>query len=217
MKSAIVTGASGNLGKSVVELLLKEGFIVSGTGQLSPGITGYEGVKIDLSDERAAGIWVQDIINKHNTIDTAILTVGGFSMGDISSTSTAAITEQVKLNFETAYNIARPVFIQMKKQGSGTIFLIGSQAGMEAPKNKGVVAYGLSKSLLFRLADLMNQEAEGTGIKVFIVVPFIIDTPQNRAAMPNADISAWQTPEQIAGDINKFIKAPSGKDSLIIY
>lgn len=61
MKSAIVTGASGNLGKSVVELLLKEGFIVSGTGQLSPGITGYEGVKIDLSDERAAGIWVQDI------------------------------------------------------------------------------------------------------------------------------------------------------------
>ena len=217
MKSAIVTGASGNLGKSVALLLLKEGFIVSGTGQLPPGITGYEGVKIYLSDEMAAGGWVQDIINKHNTIDTAILTVGGFAMGDISSTTTAVIKKQVKLNYDTAYNIARPVFTQMKKQGYGTIFLIGSKDGMEARKNKGVLAYGLSKSLLFRLTDLMNQEAEGTAVKVFIVVPFIIDTPQNRSAMPDADTSKWQTPEQIAGNIYEYIKAPSGKDSLIIY
>jgi len=217
MKSAIVTGASGNLGKAVVQQLLKEGFFVSGTGLLPPGITGYEGVKIDLSDEMAAGNWVQDIINKYYTIDTAILTVGGFAMGDMASSTSAAITDQIKLNFETAYNIARPVFIQMKKQGYGVIFLIGSQAGMDARKNKGVVAYGLSKSLLFRLADLMNQEAEGTSVKVFIVVPYVIDTPQNRAAMPDSDKSVWQTPEQIAGNIYEYIKAPSGKDSLLIY
>jgi short-subunit dehydrogenase len=216
MKSAIVTGASGNLGKAVVEQLLKSGYRVSGTGFLPADYTGYTGARIDLTDEVATEDWVRSVIQA-GELETAVLTVGGFAMGDIASTRSADIKEQINLNFTTAYHVARPVFSHMKEQGKGTIFLAGSQAGMEAEKNIGVTAYGLSKSLLFRLADLMNLEAAGTAVKVFVVVPFIIDTPQNRSSMPEADMTNWQTPAEIAERIYSYVIEPTGKESRILF
>lgn len=198
MRTAIVTGASGNLGQAVVQKFLSEGYAVEGTGSLLMDTPHFHSVSVDLVNEEAAAEWVQTVIAKHKTIDVAVLTVGGFAMADIAGTSTAMIGQQYRLNFETAYNVARPVFVQMIKQGTGTIFLIGSKAGMEAANSKGMIAYGLSKSLLFRLAELMNDEAAGTAVKTFVIVPSTIDTPQNRAAMPAADFSKWQTPEAIA-------------------
>ena len=198
MRTAIVTGASGNLGQAVVQKFLSEGYAVEGTGSLLLDAPHFHSVTVDLVNEEAAAEWVQTVIAKHKTIDVAVLTVGGFAMADIAGTSTAMIGQQYRLNFETAYNVARPVFVQMIKQGTGTIFLIGSKAGMEAANSKGMIAYGLSKSLLFRLAELMNDEAAGTAVKTFVIVPSTIDTPQNRAAMPAADFSKWQTPEAIA-------------------
>ena len=198
MRTAIVTGASGNLGQAVVQKFLSEGYAVEGTGSLLLDAPHFHSVTVDLVNEEAAAEWVQAVINKHKTIDVAVLTVGGFAMADIAGTTTAMIGQQYRLNFETAYNVARPVFVQMIKQGTGTIFLIGSKAGMEAANSKGMIAYGLSKSLLFRLAELMNEEASGTAVKTMVIVPSTIDTPQNRAAMPAADFSKWQTPEAIA-------------------
>ncbi|HRG24769.1 MAG TPA: SDR family NAD(P)-dependent oxidoreductase [Chitinophagaceae bacterium] len=216
MKRAIVTGASGNLGKAVVEQLLGRGYQVSGTGYLPGSGAGYTGTKLNLKDEAATAEWVHSVIQQ-GTVHTAVLTVGGFAMGDIASTSSGSIQEQINLNFMTAYHVAKPVFLHMKEQGSGTIFLIGSQAGMATDKNKGVTAYGLSKSLLFRLADLMNLEAAGTAVKVFVVVPFILDTPQNRVAMPDADRLGWQTPGQIAANIYIYANDPLGKVPLMTF
>jgi NAD(P)-dependent dehydrogenase (short-subunit alcohol dehydrogenase family) len=131
----------------------------------------------------------------------AVLTVGGFAMGHIADTSTADILKQYKLNFETAYNIARPVFVQMMKQNGGRIFLIGSRPGLDATDSKGMVAYGLGKSLIFRLAELLNDEGEAQGVVTSVVVPSTIDTPQNRKAMPKADFNRWVKPEEIADTI----------------
>jgi len=60
------------------------------------------------------------------------------------------------------------------------------------------VAYGLAKSLIFRLADLMNDEAKGTNVVVSVIVPSTIDTPQNRKSMPEADPNKWVKAEAIA-------------------
>jgi NAD(P)-dependent dehydrogenase (short-subunit alcohol dehydrogenase family) len=60
------------------------------------------------------------------------------------------------------------------------------------------VAYGLAKSLIFRLSELMNDEAKGKNVVTSVVVPSTIDTPQNRKAMPDADPSNWVKPEAIA-------------------
>ena len=109
--------------------------------------------------------------------------------------------KQYRLNFETAYNVARPVFVQMMKQGAGRIFLVGSRPGLDMSNANGMVAYGLGKSLIFRLAELMNAEAKGTNVVTSVIVPSTIDTPQNRQSMPDADFTKWVTPESIAAII----------------
>ncbi|MEO5945606.1 MAG: hypothetical protein ABIP79_02230, partial [Chitinophagaceae bacterium] len=58
--------------------------------------------------------------------------------------------------------------------------------------------YGLSKSLIFRLAELLNEEAKNTDVITCVVIPSTIDTPQNRKSMPDADFSKWVTPEKLA-------------------
>lgn len=204
MQSVIVTGASGNLGRAVVQKFLNENWKVSGTvipgdnTDLAITSNAFEKVVADLMNEEAASETVDTIIQQQSAINAAVLTVGGFAMGSIGETKTSDIAKQYKLNFETAYNIARPVFMQMKKQGSGRLFLIGSQPGKDMQNSKGMVAYGLTKSLIFRLAELMNEEARGTDVNVCVVIPSTIDTPQNRQSMPDADFSKWITPEKLA-------------------
>jgi NAD(P)-dependent dehydrogenase (short-subunit alcohol dehydrogenase family) len=208
MKTAIVTGAAGNLGSAVVTKFLSEGYHV--TGALSPRDKQdakqdrYDTQVVDLMDEAASQSFVSAVISKHDHIDVAVLTVGGFAMAGIADTKTADIAFQYKLNFETAYNVARPVFVQMLKQGSGRIFLIGSRPGLDMHTSKGMVAYGLGKSLIFRLAELMNDEAKGKNVVTNVVIPSTIDTPQNRQNMPDADYSKWVTPEAIADTIHYY-------------
>ncbi len=214
MKNVLITGASGNLGQAVVHKMLVDGFHVVGT--IIPNdpagieINGqhFETAIVDLLDEKAATHFVESVTVKLKTIDAAILTVGGFAMGKISETSTTDINKQIKLNFETAYNVARPVFKQMLQQGSGRIFLIGSKPGLSAANSTGMVAYGLAKSLIFRLAELMNDEAKGTNVVTSVIIPSTIDTPQNRESMPAADFTKWVKPEAIA-DIISFHCSPA--------
>ncbi len=204
MKTAIVTGASGNMGQAVVKKFIEEGYFIIGTvipGDSTPinfPADKFEKVVVDLGDEDASVKFVEMVISKYKNIDAAVLTVGGFAMGSIADTKTSDVSKQYKLNFETAYNVARPVFVQMIKQNSGRIFIIGSKPGLSAKNGKGMVAYGLAKSLIFRLAELMNDEAKGKNVVTSVVVPSTIDTPPNRKAMPGATFDNWVKPEAIA-------------------
>ena len=215
MKTAIVTGASGNLGQAVVKKFLLADYFVTGTvvpnDPVEMGNHGknFETAIVDLMQEESAEQFLNKYLAKHDTIGVAVLTVGGFAMGDIGSTKTIDITKQVQLNFETAYNISRPIFKQMMKQGTGRIFLIGSRPGSSMKSSKGMVAYGLAKSLVFRLAELMNDESKGTDVVTCVIVPSTIDTPQNRKSMPEADYMKWVTPEAIA-EVIYFHASPEG-------
>ncbi len=196
---ALITGARGNMGRAIVDRFAADSYHVIGVdAHAGEGSTQLESHALDLMNEDAAGAFVQSMVVKHERIDVAVLTVGGFAMGSIADTKTSDIAQQYKLNFETMYNIARPVFLQMLKQGYGRLFLVGARPALTAVGSKGMVAYGLAKSLVFRAAELMNDEAKGTNVSVNAIVPSIIDTPQNRAAMPDADFSKWVTPNQIA-------------------
>ena len=206
-KVAIVTGSSGNLGQEVVRKFIAEGYKVVGTvtpndpGSLDFPADNFEKAVVDLMNEDSSAAFIQSVIEKYKSIDAAILTVGGFAMGKVADTKAADIFKQYKLNFETAYHVARPVFAQMLTQTSGRIFLIGSKPGMDARNGKGMVAYGLAKSLIFRLAELMNDEAKGHNVVTSVIVPSTIDTPQNRKSMPDANFSNWVKAEEIADTI----------------
>lgn len=204
MKTAIITGVSGNLGQAVAKRFLSEGFYVIGTVVPNDPVTVeikssyFETQEVDLMQEESSGNFIKNVLEKNKTIHVAVLTVGGFAMGDFAVTKTADVNKMIRLNFETAYNVARPVFLHMLNQQHGRIFLVGAKPGTNMKHSVGMVAYGLSKSLIFRLAELMNAESKGLDIVTSVVVPSTIDTPQNRSSMPKADYSKWVTPEAIA-------------------
>src|SRR5689334_12792690 len=116
-KTAIVTGASGNMGQAVIKKFLAEGYTVIGT--IVPNDPApfdivndkLEKIIVNLMSEEDSQKFVQTVIAKHGTINAAVLTVGGFAMGSIAETKTSDIYKQYHLNFETAYNVARPVFV----------------------------------------------------------------------------------------------------------
>lgn len=199
-----VTGSSGNLGRAITRKFLAEGDRVIGTllpeEVYVPGEAekGLETRHIDLLNEAETAAIIASDIEEFGGIDIAVLTAGGFAMGDIAHTGGSEFYNQLKLNFETTYNTARPIFLEMLKKGRGRLFMTGSRPGLDMKNGKGMTAYSLSKSLVFRLAELMNEEAKGTDVIVTVLVPSTIDTPQNRKSMPDADFSTWVRPESIA-------------------
>ena len=207
-KLALITGANGNLGKEVVKKFINDGYYVVGfVHKIKPGklqSDSYEEIELDLLGENLVQKNIDSIIEKHQKIDVAILTAGGFAMNNIHNSSAQDILDQYKLNFETAYNVARPAFINMLEKNYGRIFLIGSKQGLNVLKGKESLAYALSKSLIFRLAELLNSQAKGKNVVVSVIVPGTIDTSENRKSMPDADFTAWTKSSKIADVISKY-------------
>ena len=201
-KNVLITGGSGNLGKAAVEKFLREGHQVIAT--VSPGkglgfetggsIATYEA---DLTNEKSVQDVIDQIIQDYKTIDIAILTVGGFATGSIETADGAVLQKMIALNFNTAYFVARPLFLQMLRQSSGRIIFIGSRPAISSIEGKNTIAYSLSKSLVFKLSELLNADASGKDVVTSVIVPGTIDTPANRSSNPTANFSDWVTPEEI--------------------
>lgn len=217
VKTALVTGASGNLGKAIATQLLADGYQVigtvsSGNNKAALENSHYRQEALDLRSPTEASAFLDNLIAEWGVPELAVLTVGGFAMGRFSEMTFADLSAQIELNVATAFNIAQPLFRQMMQVGKGKIFFIGAKPGLDARFSGGAVAYGLSKSLLFRLAAQMNEEARGSNVVTAVIVPGIIDTPQNRAAMPDANPKGWVQPAAIA-DLVSFYASPAA-DSL---
>jgi len=100
------------------------------------------------------------------------------------------------LNARTAFIISRAVVPAMLEQHYGKIIHVAARAGMQAGKNAS--AYGAAKGAVVRLTESLAAELKTHGINANCILPGIIDTPQNREAMPKADFSTWVSPEDIA-------------------
>jgi NAD(P)-dependent dehydrogenase (short-subunit alcohol dehydrogenase family) len=101
------------------------------------------------------------------------------------------------LNLRSAYTIFRAVLPGMVKAGKGRMVAVGARAAIEPIAN--FAAYSVSKAALVALVKTVALEVKDSGITANAVLPSVIDTPANRAAMPAADASKWVTPESIAG------------------
>lgn len=209
-KTIIITGANGNLGSATVKKFLDEGYKVIAVDhsgehlEFANANPDFELKKVDLSDEKATEAFVQEVIGRHGKVDGALLLVGGFAMGDIAATDGAAMKKMYSLNFETAYFLARPLFQHMLKQDYGRLVFMGARPAIKAEQGKGVVAYSLTKAMLFHLAELLNASAKGKNVVASVVAPSTIDTALNRQSMPDVDPGTWVKPEQIA-DVLEFI------------
>lgn len=214
-KTIIITGANGNLGAATVKKMLDEGYKVIAVDHSGSHLgfasdnTNFELKQVDLSDEKGVDVFVREAIEMHGKIDGALLLVGGFAMGDIAATDGEAMRKMYSLNFETAYFIARPLFQHMLGNGYGRLVFIGARPALKPEQGKGVMAYALTKAMLFHLAELLNAEAKGRNVVTSVVAPSTIDTQQNRESMPAADPANWVTPAQIA-DVLEFICSDKG-------
>lgn len=202
-KTILVTGANGNLGQAVTRKFLDEGYKVIGV--IAPGSDPnfIASPKLDIHEvDLIKEEKTFELIGHIEEVEGAILTVGGFGMGKFESTPLDKFEKMLKLNFTTAYNSSRAVFKKLKNKGKGgQIVMVGTRPALEPSAGKGVVAYALSKRLVHYLSDLINEEAKDTQITSSVVVPSMIDTPQNRKAMPDADFEKWVKPQTLADNI----------------
>jgi len=215
MKTIIITGANGNLGIAAVKKLLDEGYKViavdSGNAhlQFATGNPNFEFYTVNLSDENETTTFIDTTISKHNKINGALLLVGGFAMGNIKATTGVDIQKMFSLNFETAYFVAHPLWQHMKQNNYGRLVFIGARPALKAEQGKDMLAYALTKAMLFKLADFINASADGANVTASVVVPSTIDTALNRKSIPDADPDNWVKPEQLA-DVLEFICSDKG-------
>lgn len=214
-KTVIITGGNGNLGLVVTQKFLDSGYNVVVTvinedaKKDLPVHKNLQADVVNLTNEGETASFIASVIDKYKKVDAALMLVGGFAAGNISSTVGADIDKQFVLNFNTAYFTTRPLFDHMINNGSGRLVYIGSRPALDAKSGKDLLAYSLSKSLLFKLADFLNEEARGKNVTVTVVVPSTIDTPLNRKSIPGANPADWVRPEQIA-DVLELVTSEKG-------
>ena len=213
-QTIIITGASGGLGSVVVPYFLERNWrviaVVSEENAKNRPVSHpmLDVQVVDLTDERAVGSLIASLIEVYGQIDAAVLLAGGFVAGGVADATGNEMKTMYAINFETAYYVARPVYNHMFSVGKGRIVLVGARPALDPAAGKTSLAYALSKSLLFQLAEVLNTDAKGKNVVTHVVVPSTIDTPNNRRWMPNADFDNWVKPEQLA-EIFYFICSDS--------
>ena len=204
MRTVMLTGAAGNLGRAVasafadanlVLLDLKRGDLQDGDKQLF--------IETDLLNAQSVQAAVEQAMQRFNRLDVLCNIAGGFRMGSsVHETSDKDWDFMLNVNARTVLNMSRAVVPMMLKGGGGKIVNIGAFAAQKGAAQMG--AYIASKSAVIRLTETMAAELREKNINVNCVLPTIIDTPENRAAMPDADPRKWVAPEALA-DVIAFL------------
>ena len=194
----LVTGAAGALGTAVARRFERDGARVVPAGR----------DEVDITDAAAVAAFVARVLAEHGRIDALVHVAGGFEMGEtVDAISRASWERMMDLNAWSFVALAAPVVAQMKRQGSGRIVAVSAAAAGAGQAGKG--AYIASKSALQRLVETLAAELAGSGIAVNSVAPTTLDTPANRAAMPDADPSAWVSLDA-AADAIAFLATRAG-------
>lgn len=214
MKTILVTGASGNLGKEVVEHLHQQGYAILATLGSSHEMGMFNHLLhvkaqvVDVLDPDSVNVFLDE--HEAANLQAAVLLVGGFAMGGLQETDADLLHRMYGLNFLSAFNVVKPLMARFERQGGGQFILIGARPALHPDEGKNMVAYALSKALIFELAKLINAEGNAQQITATVVVPGTIDTPANRTAMPDADPSRWVPTDNIA-ELIGFLLSDTGR------
>ncbi len=204
-KVCLVTGATGGVGQDVIARLRTEGAAVFGahSGRRIPPESpagGWIPMAADLTDEDSVRGLFDDVIQRAGALHVVVHTVGGFSAtGPLAETALGDWERMMTLNLRSAFLCTRESLRRMHGMPYGRIILLGAMSGIAIPA--GRAAYGIAKAGVHLLSETASRETRGTGVTVNVIAPGIIDTPDNRASMPEAQHSEWVHPSQIADTI----------------
>ncbi len=213
-RTVMVTGAAGNLGQVVARRFAGLGARLALIGRSAERLAAVHGtdgpdrmlVEVDLVDRAASERAVAAIGERLGGPHIVCAIAGGFHMGEpVHETPEADWRGLIDLNVATLINTAHAAVPPMLAAGSGKIVTIAAGAAQHGTAGMG--AYSAAKSAVIRLTEAMAQELRRGGINVNCILPSIIDTPENRTAMPKADPGRWVTPDEIA-DLVVFLSSP---------
>lgn len=212
----VVTGGTGGLGRAVVGRLLDAGAALH--LPVEPGVefdnfthAGHDGLSaktgVDLTDAAA----VEDFYAALPELWASVHLAGGFAMAPLADTDPDTFQHMMDINLRTCFLCCRAAVARIEVGAAGgRIVNVAARPGLEPRGGAGMAAYAASKAGVAALSEALGEELAAQGIWVNAVAPSIIDTPANRAAMPDADHETWPTPEEIAETI-AFLVSPDNR------
>lgn len=205
----VVTGASGALGKAVVMALIEQGHAVaaldSAVGDHAPAPTAQI-IVADLADPKMATAALQQAHDALGAIDGIIHLAGGFDWRLFGESSVSDWRQMFAANVETSVatiGAALPLI-----SDGGAILCVGAASAQ--PAGAGMAAYAAAKSGVARLVEALSVELRDRRIRANAILPSIIDTPRNRADMPDADFTQWTSTAAIT-DTVAFLISPAAR------
>ncbi len=201
----VITGAAGTLGQATAALARQQGAHVIGLDVVDTGSVAHvdEYFSVDLLDRAAT----RDCFEALGGIDVLVNVAGGFAMGDDAFDPASEQWDQMfRINVDTMRHATMAAVPLLLARGGGAIVNIGALGALSG--QAAMSAYCCAKSCVMKLTESLSEELRHRGVNVNAVLPSIIDTPPNRAGMPDADFSQWVSPEQLAGVIC-FLASPA--------
>ncbi|OCC22463.1 3-oxoacyl-[acyl-carrier-protein] reductase [Croceicoccus estronivorus] len=202
-RNVVVTGGFGALGRVVADTFKAQGDTVARVDFAPSAPDGSGGdldfAGVDLTDGEACQQLVAKIVDKLGGIDVLVNIAGGFTWETLGDGHMDSWRRMFTMNVMTAATITQAALEPIKASAAGRIINIGAGAAIKA--DTGMGAYAASKAGVHRLTEALAAELAGSSVTVNAVLPSIIDTPTNRADMPDADVSEWVKPQAIADAI----------------
>lgn len=196
-RTVLVFGATGALGSGLAAAFLAAGAAVAGADKYPPAagrrLDGARYHEVDVLDDAAVG----DLFRREPVPWAVVNTIGGYAPhSPLDALDPGELTNQLNLNLVSAALVTKHALAALRRHGEGRIVHTASRAA-HATRGQGF-AYSVSKLGVLHLVAMAADEVRGTGITVNCVVPSFIDTPANRAAMPDADYASWPKVADIA-------------------
>lgn len=203
----IVTGGTGFLGTSVCNAFLEANATVVAVYLLDTELEHFGATlgarakyvvlhKADVTKEGEMDRVAADVVQRLGRIDVLVNTVGGYMTDRIEDTSAEALDRAIALNLKSAFLACRAVVPAMRKAAHGKIVSVSSRTALRGEED--AFLYSASKSGINRLTEALAEEVQEDNIQVNCVMPSIMDTPANRAAMPKAKFSKWVPTDAVA-------------------
>lgn len=206
----VITGGFGTLGRAVAQRLHADGARVALLDRAPAPSSGLPAAAlelggVELADEQACQAAYGQVREALGGIDGVVNVAGGFTWETVESGALASWDRMYETNLRTAVASCRAALPHLLARGAGRIVNVGAAAAHKA--GMGMGAYAASKAGVARLTEALSEELKDRGITVNAVLPSIIDTPANRADMPDADASRWVAPSQLAAVVAFLLSA----------